>query len=143
MVQYKKAGDIGEKDIVKLVPCPNCGKPLMQLPPNYPLYDLQCTGCSFRAQVKTNSCKPKDEIFGAGWEIMEKVLKSGFMTPALFVNYKWVENNKSRQKIIFYPFIPKKNLKKRQLSQTAKRANYKMFNYCGLLSLPHFVYYEK
>jgi len=139
----KEAGDIGELDVVRLVPCPNCAKPLMQLPPNYPLYDLQCTGCSFRAQVKTNRSKPKDEIFGAGWEIMDKVLKSGFMVPPLIANFKWRENSKARQRIIFYPFIPKANLKKRQLSATAKRANYKMFNYTGLFSLPNFVVYDR
>jgi hypothetical protein len=143
MAGNKKAGDDGEKEIVGMVNCPNCKKQLMQLPPNYPLYDLQCTGCSFRAQAKTNNSKPKDEIFGAGWDIIEKVLKSGFMVPALFANFKWHENGKPRQKIIFYPFIPKANLKKRQLSPTAKRANYKMFNYVGLLSLPQFVLYER
>jgi len=143
MSSNKKAGNIGEKEIVELVPCPNCSKQLMQLPPNYPLYDLQCTGCSFRAQVKSNNSKPKDEIFGAGWEIMEKVLKSGFMIPPLIANFKWKEKGIMRQKIIFYPFIPKSNLKKRQLSPTARRANYKMFNYIGLSDLPNFVMFDK
>ena len=143
MAGNKKIGDIGEKEVVANVPCPNCKKPLMQLPPNYPLYDLQCTGCSFRAQVKTNNSKPKDEIFGAGWEIIEKVLKSGFMVPPLFTNFKWKEKGKMKQTIIFYPFIPKANLKRRQLSPTARRANYKMFNYVRLSSLPRFVVYEK
>jgi len=143
MSSNKKAGNIGEKEIVELVPCPNCNKQLMQLPPNYPLYDLQCTGCSFRAQVKSNNSKPKDEIFGAGWEIMEKVLKSGFMIPPLIANFKWKEKGIMRQKIIFYPFIPKSNLKKRQLPPTARRANYKMFNYIGLSDLPNFVMFDK
>jgi DNA-directed RNA polymerase subunit RPC12/RpoP len=136
MPNNKKAGDDGEKDIVNLVPCPNCGKKLMQLPQNYPLYDVQCTGCSFRAQVKTNNSKPKDVIFGAGWEIMDKVLKSGFMIPPLIANFKWVEGGKAKQKILFYPFVPRTFLKKRQLSPTARRANYKMFNYVRLSQLP-------
>lgn len=139
----KKIGDQGELEIVRLVPCPNCKKPLMKLPPNYPLYDLQCTGCNFRAQVKTNRSRPKKEIFGAGWEIMDKVLKSGFVTPPLIVNFKWKEKNKTRQKILFYPFVPKSHLKKWQLSPIAKRANYKMFNYVKLDKLPSFVLYEK
>lgn len=143
MAGNQKAGDLGEKEVVKLVACPNCGKPLMQLPKNYPLYDLQCTGCSFRAQVKTNNSKPKDVIFGAGWEIIEKVLKSGFMVPPLFANFKWMEKGVDRQEIIFYPFIPKANLQKRQLSASARRANYKMFNYVGLLNLPSFKLFEK
>jgi hypothetical protein len=103
----KKAGDVGEQEVVDLVPCPNCGKPLMKLPPNYPLVDIQCTGCTFRAQVKTNRSKPKSIVFGAGWDIVEKTLK-------------W-----------------------RQLPSTARRANYKMFNYTQLDKLPYFVVYQK
>ncbi|MCK9187453.1 MAG: hypothetical protein M0P05_02895 [Candidatus Colwellbacteria bacterium] len=139
----KVNGDQGELDVVELVKCPNCGKKLMILPPNYPLYDVQCSGCSFRAQIKTNRGKPKAIIFGAGWDIMEKVLKSGFITPPLFTNFKWKEKETDRQEIRFYPFIPKSNLKKYQLSSTAKRANYKMFNYIGLDKLPYFIVYSK
>jgi DNA-directed RNA polymerase subunit RPC12/RpoP len=143
MAKNKENGDIGELEIVDLVPCPNCGKKLMILPPNYPLYDVQCTGCSFRAQIKTNTSKPKAIIFGAGWNIMEKVLKSGFITPPVFVNFKWKEKEIEKQEIRFYPFIPKSNLRKYQLSPTARRANYKMFHYTGLDKLPYFVFYKK
>lgn len=115
----------------------------MRLPENYPLYDVQCTGCIFRAQVKTGMCPPQSEIYGAGWDIMQKVLKSGFITPPLLANFKWTERGASKQVIIFYPFIPKYYLKQRQLSPYAKRANYKLFNYVGLDKLPHFVLYRK
>lgn len=143
MMKNKQSGDQGEKEIVNLCPCPNCGKKLMALPKNYPLYDTQCEGCNFRAQVKTSQSKPRAVIFGAGWDIMEKVLKSGFITPPIFVNFKWTENKKQKQEIRFYPFVPKINLKKYQLSSTARRANYKMFNYVGLDKLPYFVVYRK
>jgi hypothetical protein len=139
----KKFGDIGEREVVDLVPCPNCGKPLMTLPQNYPLVDVQCTGCIFRAQVKTNQNRPKAIIFGAGWDIVEKTLKSGYTMPPLIANFKWEENGEKRQEIRFYPFIPKKNLKWRRLPPTARRANYKMFNYTGLDKLPYFVVYQK
>jgi hypothetical protein len=139
----KQAGDSGEIEVIELVPCPNCGKKLMTLPPNYPLYDIQCTGCSFRAQVKTNLSKPKKEIFGAGWQIMDKVLKSGFITPPLIVNFKWKEKNVKKQEIRFYPFIPKNNLEKYKLSEGARRANYWMFRYIGLDVLPYFKLYVK
>jgi hypothetical protein len=138
----KHWGDQGEKEVVELVQCPNYGKDLMLLPPNYPLYDVQCTGCSFRAQVKTNRSKPKSEIFGAGWQIIEKVLKSGFLTPALIANFKWKDKDIQHQEIRFYPFVTKKNLKKYQLPSTAKRANYWMFNYVGLDKLPYFTIYK-
>lgn len=143
MPSNKQAGDAGEQEVVNLVPCPNCGKQLMTLPPNFPLYDVQCTGCNFRAQVKTNQSRPKAIIFGAGWDIMEKVLKSGFLTPPLITNFKWQERGVERQEIRFYPFVPKSHLKKHKLSATAKRANYWMFNYVGIDTLPHFVMYQK
>ncbi len=143
MPSNQQSGDKGEKEVINLVPCPNCGKKLMALPKNYPLYDVQCTGCSFRAQVKTNESKPKAVIFGAGWDIMEKVLKSGFITPPIFVNFKWREGGKKKQEIRFYPFVPKSNLRKYQLSPKARRANYKMFHYTGMDKLPYFIVFRK
>ena len=143
MPNNKNAGDLGEQEIIEKIACPNCSKKLMGLPANYPLYDVQCVGCSFRAQVKTNQSKPKNVVFGAGWDIMEKVLKSGFITPPIFLNFRWQEKGKEKQEIRFYPFVPKANLRKYQLSPKARRANYKMFNYIGLDKLPHFVMYQK
>ncbi len=143
MAKNKQSGDDGENEVCNLVPCPNCNKKLMLLPPSYPLYDVQCVGCSFRAQVKTNNVKPKSQIFGAGWDIIEKVLKSGFITPPLITNFKWKDGEGEHQEIRFYPFIPKKNLKMHKLSSTARRANYKMFNYIGIDKLPYFISYIK
>ncbi|MBT3412911.1 MAG: hypothetical protein HOJ15_00260 [Candidatus Jacksonbacteria bacterium] len=134
----KKAGAVGEQEVVDLVFCPNCSKKLMLLPESYPLYDIQCTACSFRAQVKTNLCRPKAEILGAGWDIMEKVLKSGFITPPLIANFKW--NN--HQEVRFYPFIPKKNLKKRFTTIKKSGRELWMFNYIGLDKLPYLIVYK-
>ena len=143
MNDNKVLGDYGENEVVALVPCPNCLKPLMTLPKNFPLYDLQCTGCNFRAQVKTNQSKPKKEIRGAGWDIMDKVIRSGYLVPPLIANFKWVERGEERQEIRFYPFLPKLYLQKRQLPSTARRANYWMFNYVGLDVLPYFILFKK
>lgn len=142
-ISNKKAGDIGEQEIVELVPCPNCGKELMVLPKNYPLYDVQCSGCLFRAQVKTNNSKPKPVIFGAGWDVISKVMKSGYMVPPLITNFKWKDREGTHQEIRFYPFVPKVNLKMHQLSSKARRANYRMFNYVGIDTIPFFRLYTK
>lgn len=142
-ITNKTSGDAGEQEIVELVPCPNCSKRIMLLPTNYPLFDVQCTGCSFRAQVKTNKSKPKSVVFGAGWQIMSKVLKSGYMVPQLFLNFKWMEAGLERQEIRFYPFVPKKNLSNYKLSEGARRANYEMFTYVGMDKLPYFVVFSK
>ena len=142
MANNKSSGDLGEKEVINLVPCPNCRKKLMLLPSSFPLFDVQCTGCSFRAQIKTNLSKPKKEIFGAGWEIMDKVTKSGYIVPPLILNFKWSEKEIKKQEIRFYHFVPKLNLKKYKLSEKARRANYWMFRYSGLDNLPYFVLYQ-
>jgi len=143
MSKNRISGDAGELEVIDLIHCPNCGKKLMLLPKNFPLFDVQCTGCNFRAQIKTNSGKPKCQIAGAGWQIIDKVAKSGFMIPPLITNFKWKEKGSEKQEIRFYPFIPKRNLKKYQLSKTAKRANYWMFDYIGLDELPYFPLFKK
>ena len=142
MSKNQDTGKMGEEEVIKLVKCPNCKKSLMLLPPNYPLYDAQCTGCAFRAQIKTISSSPTGSFRGAGWEIIDKVSKSGFLMPTLFVNFKWKKNNSHHREIRFYPFIPKENIQKYQLSPTARRANYKMFRYVGMTKLPYFVVYR-
>lgn len=139
MSKSKEIGDAGEKEVIEKIVCPNCKRRLMILPNSYPLFDIQCTACYFRAQIKTANNKPSDEVLGAGWEIMSKVTKAGYPIPSLIVNFKWGNN----QEIRFYPFIPKENLKKRVLSSTARRANYAMFNYIGLNKLPFFRLYSR
>jgi transcription elongation factor Elf1 len=143
MSTNKAAGTHGEDEVVKKVACPNCGKKLQLLPVNYPMYDVQCTACHFRAQVKTNNRSPQDEVFGAGWDVMNKVLKSGYSVPPLFINYHWVEQAVHHHEIRFYPFIPRTHLKKYELSQKAQSAGSTRFNYVGMKTLPHFVLFSK
>lgn len=71
-ITNKQAGDTGELEVIELVPCPNCGKKLMILPTNYPLFDAQCTSCSFRAQIKTNQSKPKKKSLMLGGKLWKK-----------------------------------------------------------------------
>jgi len=128
-------GTEGEKEVIEKVRCPNCGQQLMSLPPSYPLFDVQCTACLFRAQIKTSTSKPGGKIMGATGTIMNYYIKAGQIIPPLIVNHKW----DGGQEIRFYPFVPKENLKFRQLSPTAIRANLKMFDYSGLNTVPYFV----
>jgi DNA-directed RNA polymerase subunit RPC12/RpoP len=136
-VNNKSAGDQGEQEVVDLVSCPNCKSQLMLLPPSFPMYDVQCTRCLFRAQVKTASKKPGNIVRGAGWDIYEKVLKAGNLAPPLIVNYHWADKSGEHQEVRFYPFIAKDNVKKYTLSETARRANYRMFNYVNLDKIPY------
>lgn len=137
MANNKESGDAGEQEVVDLALCPNCNSKLMLLPPSFPLYDIQCTRCLFRAQVKTSHVKPSGTIRGAGWDIYEKVLKAGHLAPPLIVNYRWTDNGSEHHEIRFYPFIAKENVQKYTLAPTARRANYRMFNYVKLNNLPY------
>jgi len=133
-----ESGTKGEKDVVAAVGCPNCRSKLMLLPPGFPLFDVQCTRCMFRAQVKTVRAAPlKDQIFGAGWDVLEKTLKTGQLIPPLLLNFHWRDAaGDNRQEVYFYPFLTKDNVRKRQRSLTGLRPGYKEFNYVGLLDVP-------
>lgn len=135
-------GSIGEREVIAHVPCPNCGKTLMLLPTSFPMYDVQCSGCIFRAQIKTSNGRPKSVVYGSTWNITEHALKAGYIMPPLFINFKWSKVGTDHQEIRFYPFVPKANLRPRTLSPTSKRAGLRMFDYTGLDKLPHFIVYQ-
>jgi hypothetical protein len=139
----KKAGDAGEHEVIRRVACPNCGKPLDLLAPGYPLFDVQCSGCSFRAQVKSPRCAPRPTIAGAGWDVLHKVLKSGYLAPPLLLHFRWPRDRVRNRLILFYPFIPLAVIRGYTLSQRARRPGYKMFNYAALNRIPHFVLHEE
>jgi hypothetical protein len=93
----------------------------------------------FRAQVKTARCPPpKDQIFGAGWDVLEKTLKTGQLIPPLLLNFQWTDavTGEERPEVYFYPFLTKNNVRKRQRSLNGQRPGYKEFNYVGLLNVP-------
>jgi hypothetical protein len=136
----KATGDEGERYVAANVPCPNCSKPLQQLPASFPLYDVQCSSCLFRAQVKTPRSKPRGRIRGAGWRIMEHALKTGQPVPPLIVNFVWqAGGGKQHREVRFYPLIPRRHLERYKLGPTHSHPNYPMFNYIGLDRLPCFV----
>lgn len=139
----KQSGDQGEKEVVDLVPCPSCGKTLMLLPVHFPLFDVQCTGCLFRAQVKTTRSKPGAQLLGGGWDIMEKVLKAGYLLSPLIANHHWTEAGVEKHTILFFPFIPKTSLTQYRLSPNHRQPNYKMFRYTGLTAIPYFVLFSR
>lgn len=144
MVNHKLTGDVGEKEVIKHVRCPNCQSKLVLLPEGFPMYDVMCSRCLFRVQVKTVNNKPRSQIFGATWEIYDKVLKAGHLAPQLIVNYKWKANNGSlNQEIRYYPFIAKGNIQKYKLSEKAKRANLWMFKYVKLDRIPFITLYQQ
>jgi hypothetical protein len=143
MSTYQAYGDKGEKEVISLIKCPNCQKSLMSLPKGYPLFDVQCVACTFRAQIKSSSSDPDKfpSVRGGGWNILNMAWKAGSLIPPLIVNYKWIKEGKSQQEIRFYPFVQKENLTKRLAKITKKgkedKRLYWMVSY-KLKYLPYF-----
>ena len=137
-MKSRESGTAGELAVIEVVPCPNCQSQLMALPAGFPLFDVQCTRCMFRAQVKTARCAPpKDQIFGAGWDVLEKTRKTGQLIPPLLVNFQRQDAaGKTRQEVYFFQFLTNENIRRRQRSQDGKRPGYREFNYVGLLNAP-------
>jgi hypothetical protein len=125
-------GAAGEKFICANVPCPNCGRPLQLLPPGYPLYDVQCSGCVFRAQVKTNVSRHRDQVFGAGYSVLEHYIKSGQLIPPLLMYFRWKEGRRWRKQVHFFPFLTRRNIRPRTRSDSGSHPGYREFNYVGL-----------
>lgn len=134
MARSHESGTAGEIEVVEAIRCPNCRSPLMTLPPSFPLFDVQCTRCLFRAQVKTARCRPKAEIFGAGRDVLEKNCKAGHLVPPLIVNFQWVDKKtrRSKRKVYFFPFLTLCNLRFRIRSPEGARPGYREFNYVNL-----------
>jgi hypothetical protein len=97
---------------------------------------------TFALKLKLIIVSQKNIIFGATYDIYEKVLKAGYLAPPLIVNFKWTKNEKPQQEIRFYPFVGKDNIKKYTLSEKARRANLRMFRYEKLDKIPYMVLYQ-
>jgi hypothetical protein len=130
----KDHGDRAEAYVVARIRCPNCKARLFRLPQSFPMYDVQCSKCLFRAQVKSASCKPKSQIFGGGWSMMEKNLRTGHFVPPLIVTFRWRSSKgATRHVVMFFPFLTRENLRKRTRSDNGSHPGYKEFNYVNLL----------
>lgn len=139
MTLKQDSGEFGEKEVCELLPCPNCGGRLFQLAKNNPLYDIACSKCLFRAQVKTPGKDFSGKfIRGAGWNILDKAMKAGIIIPPVILNLK--------SEIRFYPYIPKTALMKRtaKIKQKGKEEPriHLMFDY-NLSDLKYFVLLKK
>ena len=135
-MSLKKAnGNLAEKFVCKSIPCPSCKKHLIPLPTGFPLYDVQCSGCHFRAQVKHSQSKPAKSVTGGGWDILWKNLKSGHLVPPLFVYHSL----KPKPLVRFYPFLTSENVS-RSKKPLPRRPDYYMCRFTGLDDLPSWEY---
>lgn len=131
-LKARESGSRGEKEVVRLISCPNCSSRLTALPKSFPLFDVQCTRCLFRAQIKTARCPPKGEVFGSGWAVLDKQRKVGHLLPPLILYFQWREKQRKKREVYFFPFLTMDNIRRRQRSHNGSRPLYREFNYTGL-----------
>lgn len=136
-------GEEAERFVVSHVPCPSCAHELRALPRGYPLYDIDCTRCLFRAQVKRVLARPRSRIRGASWEVMQHHLKTGHLIPPIFACFGWRSDAVAPESIYFFPFIPATHLKVRVLSANHKTPGRRMTEYERMLELPHMVVWPR
>jgi hypothetical protein len=137
-------GTEAEEFVCANVPCPSCTSPLRPLPGGYPLLDVECTGCLFRAQVKRVKMKPRSRLRGGSWGPVDVWLKTGFLLPPMLVCFDWPAGEAGPGSIYLFPLVPKKNVKRRRLSEAHKTAAGRvMTEYVDMLQLPYTVVYER
>lgn len=123
---------------MEFVSCPSCGKPLRQLPPGYPLFDVHCVACLFRAQVKRVQEGPRSRLRGASWSVVSLYLRTGQLLPSMLVCFDWPSGKARPGTVYFFPFVPARNVKRRLLTRQHKTdPGRAMAEYVGMLELPH------
>lgn len=134
------SGAEAERFVVDRIPCPSCSSALRALPAGYPLYDVECTRCLLRAQVKRILARPRDRIRGATWDVMSHHFKTGHLIPPMFACFGWPAGRPEPHVVWFFPLIPTRNLKMRVLSERHQtQAGRRMAEYVDMRSLPRFV----
>lgn len=106
--------------------CHNCGNPnLATLPPNAPVADLYCPACAMQYQVKSQDGRFGDAILGAGYEpLYQRILAKDVP------DYLLIEYDSKREQLVHVnlirgiDFTPECLQKRKELSQTARRAGW-------------------
>jgi hypothetical protein len=131
-------GDEAERFVAASVHCPSCAGRLRQLPAGYPLFDVQCASCLFRAQTKRVKERPRSRLRGGSWSVVNLYLRTGQLLPPMFVCFDWPDTRRKPGFVYFFPFVPATNVKRRVLSQRHKTdAGRAMAEYVDMLALPH------
>ena len=113
---------------------------MQQLAPGYPLFDVQCSRCLFRAQVKRVQERPRNRLRGGSWNVVNTYLRTGQLLPPMFVCFDWPRSELEPGSVYFFPLVPARNVSKRVLSEAHKTdAGRAMVEYREMLSLPHTV----
>jgi hypothetical protein len=132
-------GAQAERFVVQYLSCQSCGSSLRELPVGYPLFDVECVRCLFRAQVKRVKAGPRDRLRGGSFDLVSHHLKTGHLLPPLFVCFGWETGAATPGEVWFFPLVPAKNVKARILSERHSTPGRRMAEFVGMRALPHSV----
>jgi|ERR1039458_3979989 hypothetical protein len=141
-ISNTESGERAVEFVLAQVKCPYCGKTLIDLPRATPVYDVACSRCEFRAQVKSVETRKRSRIRGASARPLAGLRLAGKLSPPLSVVWEWDGTVRSAAEISLFPLVPWSHLHER-----APPANHAMMpgrlmvDYHDLQLLPHFELY--
>lgn len=141
-ISNTESGERAVEFVIALVKCPYCVKTLVDLPRATPVYDIACTRCEFRAQVKSVETKKRSRIRGASAGPLAGLRLAGKASPPLIVVWGWDGVDRTATEVSLFPLVPWSHIRERVLPDThSTMAGRRMVDYHGLSTLPHFSLY--
>ena len=131
------SGEEGELWVRQHVRCPNCAKGWFErYPSGYPLYDVYCLRCQFRAQVRKHYLPAsRSRHVGASWEKIGASLTVGEPLPPIIYCHGWPSGAADPEEVFLYPFVPYSVVKARAI-KTGPQTGRNMTDYVGLRDVP-------
>lgn len=138
-ISNTESGERAVQFVLAEVSCPYCTKALMDLPRATPVYDVACSRCEFRAQVKSVETRKRSRIRGASARPLAGLRLAGKLSPPLIVVWQWDGEQRSADEVSLFPLVPWSHVRERVLpANHATMAGRLMVDYHDLVRLPHF-----
>jgi type II restriction enzyme len=128
-------GTLGERLVVRHCACPKCKRAatLRTLPTNFKCADVICDFCGYLAQVKAHTCAdgltPPARLLGAAWGPQRERMEAGIYFPLFLVLVARAGDQFSIHYLSADLQTPELFLKRKPLSESAKRAGWQGFHY--------------
>lgn len=141
-ISNTESGERAVEFVLTQIKCPYCEKALIDLPRATPVYDVACSRCEFRAQVKSVETPRRKRIRGASARPLAGLRWAGKSSPPLIVVWGWDGKNRSAEQVTLYPLVPWRHVRERALpDKHATMAGRLMVDYHDLDLLPYFALY--
>jgi hypothetical protein len=136
-ISNSESGERAVQFVLANVRCPYCEKALMDLPRATPVYDVACSRCEFRAQVKSVETSIRSRIRGASARPLVGLRLAGKLSPPLIVVWRWDGERRTADEVSLFPLVPWSHVRERVLpANHATMAGRLMVDYHDLGRLP-------